>query len=202
VQKISDHGVVEVDGDVLHARERRLFNQHTSSIRLGQLKYLVEYTRHSTTEKHTEAMTEYIRKFYSHKNTLDISMTPTPAPGNGIQIGQWSLSGAGTVGVGGSGRVSVGVNKKGDVVAIKRMNVSESNGNLLRSRRSVIETLTQLANAAKEERIVRLVEVITDDPNATNKAADIWFVLTPFTPKTLHEYKGPLKYVMHSLSRL
>ncbi|KAG8664397.1 hypothetical protein FPOAC2_13340 [Fusarium poae] len=193
VQKISDHGVVEVDGDVLHARERRLFNQHTSSIRLGQLKYLVEYTRHSTTENHTEAMTEYIRKFYSHKNTLDISMTPTPAPGNGIQIGQWSLSGAGTVGVGGSGRVSVGVNKKGDVVAIKRMNVSESNGNLLRSRRSVIETLTQLANAAKEERIVRLVEVITDDPNATNKAADIWFVLTPFTPKTLHEYKGPLK---------
>ncbi|PCD21230.1 STE protein kinase [Fusarium graminearum] len=193
VQKISDHGVVEVDGDVLHARERRLFNQHTSSIRLGQLKYLVEYTRHSTTKKHTEAMTEFIRKFYSHKNTLDISMTPTPAPGNGIQVGQWSLSSAGTVGVGGSGRVSVGVNKKGDVVAIKRMNVSESNGNLLRSRRSVIETLTQLANAAKEERIVRLVEVITDDPNATNKAADIWFVLTPFTPKTLHEYKGPLK---------
>ncbi|KAH7187045.1 kinase-like domain-containing protein [Fusarium oxysporum] len=193
VQKISDRGVVEVDGDVLHAREHRLFNQHTSSIRLGQLKYLVEYTRHSTTEKHTEAMTEYVRKFYSHKNTLDISMTPTPAPGNGIQIGQWSLSGAGTVGVGGSGRVSVGVNKKGDVVAMKRMNVSESNENLLRSRRSVIETLTQLANAAKEERIVRLVEVITDDPNATNKAADIWFVLTPFTPKTLHEYKGPLK---------
>ncbi|RKK82230.1 hypothetical protein BFJ68_g17553 [Fusarium oxysporum] len=187
VQKISDRGVVEVDGDVLHARERRLFNQHTSSIRLGQLKYLVEYTRHSTTEKHTEAMTEYIRKFYSHKNTIDISMTPTPAPGNGIQIGQWSLSGAGTVGVGGSGRVSVGVNKKGDVVAMKRMNVSESNGNLLRSRRSVVETLTQLANAVKEERIVRLVEVITDVPNATNKAADIWFVLTPFTPKTLHE---------------
>ncbi|EGU72583.1 hypothetical protein FOXB_16907, partial [Fusarium oxysporum f. sp. conglutinans Fo5176] len=173
VQKISDRGTVEVDGDVLHARECRLFNQHTSSIRLGQLKYLVEYTRHSNTENHTEAMTEYTRKLYSHKNLLDISMTPTPAPGNGIQIGQWSLSSAGTVGVGGSGRVSVGVNKKGDVVAVKRMNVSESNGNLLRSRRSVIETLTLLASAAKEERIVRLVEVITDDPNATNKAADI-----------------------------
>ncbi|KAG7403530.1 MAP kinase kinase kinase mkh1 [Fusarium oxysporum f. sp. raphani] len=193
VQKISDRGTVEVNGDVLHSRESRLFNQHTSSIRLGQLTYLVEYTRHSTTQDHTKAMAEYIRKFYGHKIPLDISMTPTPAPGNAIQIGQWSLSSAGTIGVGGSGRVSVGVNKKGDVVAIKRMNVSETNGNLLRGRRSVIETLTLLATAAKEERIVRLVEVITDDPNATNKAADIWFVLTPFTPRTLHEYKGPLK---------
>jgi hypothetical protein len=128
-------------------------------------------------------------------------MTPTPAPENGIQIGQWSLSSAGTVGVGGSGRVSVGVNKKRDVVAIKRMNVSERNGNLLRGRRSAIKKLTLLDSAAKEERIVRLIEVTADNPNAINKAANIWYVLTPFTPKTLHEYKGSLKYVIHSLSR-
>ena len=54
---------------------------------------------------------------------------PTLAPGNCIQIGQWSLSGAATVGVDGSGQVSIGVNKKGDIVAMKRMNVSESNKN-------------------------------------------------------------------------
>ncbi|KAM5528715.1 hypothetical protein FOXYSP1_19196 [Fusarium oxysporum f. sp. phaseoli] len=193
VQNFSDRGTVEVNGDVLHSRESRLFNQHTSSIRLGQLTYLVEYTRHSTTQDHTEAMADYIRKFYGHKSPLDISMTPTPAPRNAIQIGQWSLSSARTIGVGGSGRVGVGVNKKGDVVATKRMNVSERNGNLLRGRRSVVETLTLWVTAAREERIIRLVEVITDDPNANNKASDIWFVLTPFTPKILHEYKGPLK---------
>lgn len=66
----------------------------------------------------------------------------------------------------------------------------------------MIKTLIQLANTAKKERIMRLIEVITDNLNATNKAANIWFILTPFTPKTLHKYKGPLKYVMHSLSRL
>jgi hypothetical protein len=147
-------------------------------------------------------MADYIRKFYGHKSPLDISMTPTPAPRNAIQIGQWSLSSARTIGVGGSGRVGVGVNKKGDVVATKRMNVSERNGNLLRGRRSVVETLTLWVTAAREERIIRLVEVITDDPNANNKASDIWFVLTPFTPKILHEYKGPLKYVKYSLPRL
>lgn len=130
MQKISDRRVIEVDGDILHAREHRLFNQHTSSIRLRQLKYLVKYTRHSTTEKHTEAITKYICKFYSHKNTLNISITPTPAPGNRIQISQQSLSGTRIVGVGGSGRVSVGVNKKGNIMAIKRMNILESNKNL------------------------------------------------------------------------
>ncbi|KAK2671568.1 Protein kinase domain [Fusarium oxysporum f. sp. vasinfectum] len=190
VQKISDRGVVEVDGDVLGLRELRVLNKHTSSIRLGQLKYQIEYTRFSATQEHSEAISEYIGKFYGHTNPLDISMTPTPALGNTIQIGQWTLSSAGTIGIGGSGRVSVGVNDRGDVVALKRMSVA-SNNVAIHRRQRILETLTQLADDADEDRIVRLIEVITDDPNAANKSADVWFVLTPFTPKTLAQYKGP-----------
>lgn len=42
---------------------------------------------------------------------------------------------------------------------------------------------------------MRLLEVITDDPKAANGSADVWFALTPFTPKTLAQYKGPFASV-------
>lgn len=128
-------------------------------------------------------------------------MTPTPAPGNGIQVGQWTLSRAGTIGIGGSGRVSVGVGNTGELVALKRMSVANATTTnrsvpLLTQRQRRLETLTDLADAAKENRIVRLVEVTTDDPDAANTSADVWFVLTPFTPKTLAQYEGPFVSVV------
>lgn len=42
-----------------------------------------------------------------------------------------------------------------------------------------METLTRLATASGEERIVRLVEVIIEDPRGMNHSADVWFVLQP-----------------------
>ncbi|KAH7205122.1 uncharacterized protein BKA55DRAFT_668896 [Fusarium redolens] len=171
VQKISDRGIIEVDGDMLGLRELRVLNKHTSSIRLGQLKYQIEYTRFSATQEHSEAISKYIGKFYRHTNPLDISITPTPALGNTIQISQWTLSSAGMIGIGGSGRVSVGMNNRGDIMALKRISVA-SNNVAIHRRQRILETLTQLADDADEDRIVRLVEVITADPNAANKSAD------------------------------
>lgn len=195
VRKISDRGVLEIDGDALDSREVRLLNKHISSVRIGQLKYEVAYTRYSATKEHGKDMSEYVRKFYGHQSPVDLSMTPTPAPGNTIQVGQWTLSGAGTIGVGGSGRVSVGINSTGEVVALKRMSVT-SNAVTLYRRQRTLQVLTELANQAREDRIVRLLEVITDDPNASNRSADVWFALTPFTRQTLAQYKGPFASVV------
>ncbi|RSL39015.1 hypothetical protein CEP53_014384 [Fusarium sp. AF-6] len=126
VRKISDRGVVEVNGEALGSREFRLFNKHSSFIRLGQLKYQVTYTRHSATEEYNEAMSQYICTSDGIQRPVDLSMTPTPAPGNDIQVGRWTLTSAGTVGIGGSGRVSVGVGNTGEVVALKRMSVAST----------------------------------------------------------------------------
>ncbi|KAJ4176282.1 hypothetical protein NW767_015500, partial [Fusarium falciforme] len=69
-------------------------------------------------------MSEYIRTSDGIPRPVDLSMTPTPAPGNGIQVDRWTLSSSGTVGIGGSGRVSVGVGHIGEVVAFKRMSIA------------------------------------------------------------------------------
>ncbi|RMJ04775.1 hypothetical protein CDV36_014554 [Fusarium kuroshium] len=44
---------------------------------------------------------------------------------------------------------------------------------LLKRRQRTLETLTQLADAAKKDCIVSLLEVITDDPQAANISADV-----------------------------
>ncbi|KAJ3529499.1 hypothetical protein NM208_g9726 [Fusarium decemcellulare] len=85
VKKISDSGVVKVDGQALDSRPFRLFNKHTSFISLGRLKYEVAYTRHSATEEHAAALSQHIRKSYRISSQLDISMTPTPAPGTWLR---------------------------------------------------------------------------------------------------------------------
>ncbi|RSL41058.1 hypothetical protein CEP54_015932 [Fusarium duplospermum] len=105
-------------------------------------------------------------------------MTPTPAPGNDIQVGRWTLTSAGTVGIGGSGRVSVGVGHTGEVVALKRMSIASAAvpnnaASLLKRRQRTLETLTQLTDAAKKDHTERLLEVITDDPQAANVSADV-----------------------------
>lgn len=195
LRKLSDQGFVEVDGDTLQPREFRVLNKHSSFIRLGQLKYEVAYTRFSTTKEYTERLAQYIQQSIdSHSITLDLSLTPTPAAGNSIQVGQWTLTNAGTVGLGGQGRVSVAINKTGEVVALKRMSVSKIR-NTLERRQSTLEVLTRIANAAKNNSIVRLREVITDDPRANNDIADVWFALTPFARGILSQWRAPVQSV-------
>ncbi|KAL2674165.1 hypothetical protein Neosp_012611 [[Neocosmospora] mangrovei] len=201
LRKLSDRGFVEVDGDALLPRELRLLNRHSSFIRLGQLKYEVAYTRFSTTQEHTENLSHYIQPIYGHSSPPDLSSTPTPAAGNSIQVGQWTLTNAGTVGLGGEGRVSVAVNKTGEVVALKRMSVSKTR-TALKRRQNTLETLTRIANATKNELIVRLREVITDDPRASNQTADVWFALTPFAPRILSQWRAPVQSVFTSWMKL
>ncbi|RSL47260.1 hypothetical protein CEP54_013500 [Fusarium duplospermum] len=192
LRKLSDRGFVEMDGDVLQPRELRVLNRYSSFIRLGQLKYEVAYTRFSNTQEHTENLSHYIQPIYGHSSPPDLSSTPTPAAGSTIQVGQWTLTNAGTVGLGGEGRVSVAVNKTGEVVALKRMSVLK-NRTALQRRQNTLETLTRIANAAKNQLIVRLREVITDDPRANNQTADVWFALTPFAPRILSHWKAPVQ---------
>ncbi|KAH8662667.1 kinase-like domain-containing protein [Ilyonectria robusta] len=194
LRKLSDRGIVEVDGDALQPREVRVLNKHSSFVRLGQLKYEIAYSRFSMAEEHTAILGRYIQTLYRQPSPPDLSFTPTPAAGNTIQVGQWTLTTAGTVGTGGEGRVSVGVNNAGEVVALKRISVSK-NGFAPKRRQNTLERLTHLADMANNDRIVRLREVITDDPKANNASADMWFVLTPFAPKTLAQCISPAKSV-------
>ncbi|KAM0415768.1 hypothetical protein ACHAPT_013273 [Fusarium lateritium] len=191
--------ILRLENSALHGirQHHAAFQVHeTDRLFLGRLRYEVTYTRHSATEEHNAAVREYIHMSDGIPRPVDLSKTPTPAPGNGIQVGRWTISSAGTIGIGGSGLVSVGVGPTGEVVALKRMsfaNVAAVNSVVtpLQRRQRTPETLTQIADATKEDRIVRLLEGIMDDPKAANASADVWFFLTPFTPKTLAQYKNP-----------
>jgi phosphoribosylanthranilate isomerase len=41
----------------------------------------------------------------------------------------------------------------------------------------VIKAITQLAEEAGEERILKLVQVVSDDVKGNNKYGDVWYVL-------------------------
>lgn len=52
-----------------------------------------------------------------------LALTPTPSETGSITVGQWALI-AGTVGSGATRRVSIGIDPKGKLVALKRMTVN------------------------------------------------------------------------------
>lgn len=193
IQRISDRAIIEVDGESLPPNELRVLNHKSATIRFGQLKYHIEYGRNSDSPDHTSHLQEYINALYVETTTIPLAFTPTPVSGGNIQVGQWILTQAGTIGVGAYGRVSAAINKKGDFVALKRCAVTSFSAKFQRQR-TTLKTLARITEDAGEERIVRLLEVITDDPRGQNRQADVWFVFTPFVARTLADGKGSQKY--------
>ncbi|KAM0187790.1 hypothetical protein ACHAPI_010940 [Fusarium lateritium] len=107
-----------------------------------------------------------------------LALTPTPSDST-INIGQYTIS-AETVGKGGSGMVSIASNVQGKLVALKRMVVQvEKDRERMRAIQSRLKTLTALSQRENKTRLLRLIEVITDDARSTNKIADVWFVQEP-----------------------
>jgi hypothetical protein len=113
-----------------------------------------------------------------------LALTPTPSETGSVTVGQWTLT-AGTVGSGATGRVSIGMDPKGKLVALKRMTVNGDRKRVQEMRRK-LETLTSLAERQDEDRLLRFVEMITDDALGINRTADLWFVLEPVVADTLY----------------
>ncbi|KAG8424584.1 hypothetical protein J3458_001361 [Metarhizium acridum] len=80
------------------------------------------------------------------------------------------------------------MNSSGDIVALKRMTATKGS-KTLQKRINTLQLLTTLADDAQENRILRLREVITDDPTGSNPSSDVWFVLFPALPETLYDYR-------------
>lgn len=201
----ADGAKVEVNGQPLLDTTQRVLNDVTTRIRFGQLAYDVQYARFSQTSQHTQVVQRYLRRFDSGGSMSDMSLAAlTPIPSSSaavLSVGQWHLSETGTVGVGGAGRVSIGVNQAGKVVALKRLSIDTIHQKLrVKRQQRNMERLTNLANEAGQHRIVRLLESISDTKEASKGSVDLWFVLEPAVPRDLSEMgsqvtKGPNGYV-------
>lgn len=105
-------------------------------------------------------------------------------------IGAWTL--AEPLGRGGSGRVFLASNSKGNVAAVKIVEWNSRTRNNVDREVRTFEKLKLLANSiGAERRIVQLVEVIghpeLDEPSSPPQMPfrDVALVMTPMTPITL-----------------
>ncbi|KID81806.1 Protein kinase-like domain protein [Metarhizium guizhouense ARSEF 977] len=170
-----------------------LFNDASTLVTFGSLTYRMQYTRFAHSDDHKNLLISYLQTVGGPQSSVSVlAMTPTPSQDNAIKVGQWSLI-SGTIGQGAFGKVSIALNSTGHIAALKRMSVGKDRDQIQRQREK-LERFGILADMKHESRIVRLLEVITDDRQGANDVADVWFVLTPAVEDTLTtiEKKGHL----------
>lgn len=207
IQACSSRAPIYINGEALIPNINEFFlNSSYAMIRFGNLSYRVEYGPFARDDEHRDNLQQYLEQILGNQVSFDLSLTPTPT--SNIQIGQWSLTNAGTIGSGGEGRVSVGINSSGRLVVLKRVTISTALRPRFRQHQRTMEELTQLAKDADEDRILKLVEVISDDVEGSNRQADVWFVLEPVvTPLLTVVQRGGLKcddgyYPLRSLGKM
>ncbi|KAH7230272.1 kinase-like domain-containing protein [Fusarium solani] len=167
------------------SRGINLLKDAVIAVTFRRLRYRVKYARFSRSETYQDRLYKYLQDIIGVQTSQSaLALTPTPAEQGGIKIGQWTLT-TGTIGHGASGRVSVAINNKGKLVALKRMTVGKDRRWAQELQRK-LEMLTSLARSRDENRLLGLVEVITDDGKGINRTADLWFVLEPAVADTLH----------------
>ena len=193
VKSVRDQGIVKVNGLQLPAQEMRVLNDPSASLTVGELEYEVKYERFAYTKDYYRQRNDYIRRIFNNIGTHDlidnISLTPTPSLRTNHRIRGWTFTDAGTIGSGAGGRVSAAMNNLGKIVALKRASVGKKS-KTLEKRIQTLQRLTFLSELHKENRILRLIEVITDDISGNNPSADVWFVLDPLVGKTLEDYRA------------
>jgi hypothetical protein len=183
VQPMTDRSTTMVNGDKI--TRKRVFNQSSARLAFGSLCYRIQYARGSYADNYPSRVKRYLDEHLQiSKTLLELSLTPTPSESSPITIGQWTIS-AGTVGKGASGMVSIASNDHGQRVALKRVQVGRDRERT-RKVQTKLETLAALCQRENENRLLRLIEVITDDVRSTNKIADVWFVQEPAAQGTLY----------------
>ncbi|KAF5700469.1 STE kinase [Fusarium mundagurra] len=176
VQPITERSATMVNGDKISSK--RVFNQSSAQLAFGSLCYRIQYARGSYADDYPSRVKRYLDEHLGIATTLrELSLTPTPSENSPITIGQWTIS-AGTVGKGASGMVSIASNTLGQRVALKRVQVGRDREHT-RKVQAKLETLAALCQRKDEIRLLRLIEVITDDVRSANRIADVWFVQEP-----------------------
>ncbi|KAH7142305.1 kinase-like domain-containing protein [Fusarium sp. MPI-SDFR-AT-0072] len=182
VQSTTDRSATTVNGHKIS--NKRVLIQSSVQLAFGSLCYRVQYARGSYADDYPTRIQRYLDKYLNIQTSLSaLALTPTPSENSPITIGQWTIS-AGTVGRGGSGMVSIASNNQGQRVALKRMQVGRDRERI-RKVQAKLETLAALSQRKNETRLLRLIDVITDDVRSTNKIADVWFVQEPAAQGTL-----------------
>ncbi|KAG4291565.1 STE protein kinase [Fusarium proliferatum] len=182
VQPMTDRSTTMVNGDKIS--RKRVFNQSSARLAFGSLCYRIQYARGSYADDYPSRVKDYLNKYLNIPTTLlELSLTPTPSETSPITIGQWTVS-AGTVGKGASGMVSIASNDHGQRVALKRVQVGRDRERI-RNVQIKLETLAALCQRKNENRLLRLIEVITDDVRSANRIADVWFVQEPAAQEVL-----------------
>ncbi|KAI3574108.1 kinase-like domain-containing protein [Fusarium oxysporum f. sp. albedinis] len=182
VQPITGKSTTKVNGQTIS--RQTVLNQSSAKVAFGSLCYHVQYARGSYSNDYPTRLQRYLDEHLNIQTSLSaLALTPTPSESSPITIGQWTIS-AGTVGKGGSGMVSIASNNQGKHVALKRMQVGKDRERI-RKVQAKLETLAALSLRKNESRLLRLIEVITDDVRSINKIADVWFVQEPAAQGTL-----------------
>ncbi|KAF5539773.1 STE kinase [Fusarium napiforme] len=182
VQPMTDRSITMVNGDKIS--KKRVFNQSSARLALGSLCYRIQYARGSYADDYPSRVKRYLDEHLQiSKTLLELSLTPTPSESSPIVIGQWTVS-AGTVGKGASGMVSIASNVLGQRVALKRVQVGRDRERIQKVQ-TKLETLAALCQRKNENRLLRLIEVITDDVRSANRIADVWFVQEPAAQEVL-----------------
>ncbi|KAF5978833.1 STE kinase [Fusarium coicis] len=182
VQPMTDRSITLVNGDKI--TRKRVFNQSSARLAFGSLYYRIQYARGSYADDYPSRVKRYLDEHLQiSKTLLELSLTPTPSENSPIVIGQWTVS-AGTVGKGASGMVSIASNDHGQRVALKRVQVGRDRERIQKVQ-TKLETLAALSQRKNENRLLRLIEVITDDVKSTNRIADVWFVQKPAAQEVL-----------------
>lgn len=184
IQSTSDRAHTYVNGNRISG-EVHLLNEAAMTVTFGALRYRAEYARFARSEDYPTRLHHYLHKVLGAQTSQSVlALTPTPSETGGIKVGQWTLT-TGTIGSGASGRVSVGMNPKGKLVALKRTTVGRDRTQV-HELRGKLEMLASLAESHDENRLLRLIEMITDDAKGANSTADLWFVLEPAVADTLY----------------
>lgn len=163
------------------------FNKSEARIRIGQLEYLFKYTEFSRDEIFYQQRDELLSRIFGWSNLILPSVTPTPAP-HSIAVGEWTL--AASAGKGGFGKVSVATNTSNEVVAIKMMERSARTASHIAQEIATLQKITDLVNREREDRIVRLREVIYQhgkEQYSPPRLEEVSLVLEPVVRQTFAE---------------
>ncbi|KAI9155687.1 MAP kinase-interacting serine/threonine-protein kinase 1 [Paramyrothecium foliicola] len=183
IQTMSDRSDTSINGTRI-LRRPYILNEPSCVVTFGSLRYRLQYSSFARTPDYRDHLKTYLTDVLGNKaDSQFLSLTPTPSEATAIKIGHWSIT-SGTVGSGAVGRVSIAIDNHGKVTALKRISVGRNRSTVTGLRRK-LETLTRLAEENDESRILRLLEVLTDDAKGANSAADVWFVLEPAVADTL-----------------
>ncbi|KAM3524598.1 hypothetical protein NHJ13051_004467 [Beauveria bassiana] len=162
-----------VNDETLATRTGPYYLQDAESmLTLGRLKYRVAYSPFSRSEHCKESAANYLRHFLGKRQSPMWEYFDTPRGDTSIQVGGWRVTSSGTVGTSASGRVSIGLNQAGRVVALKRISVDGKRSSVM-ARRDTMRKITRLAEQASEARVLLLLDVIDDDPSGSNRAVDV-----------------------------